>query len=927
MRRTSSVNLLRSKVAASLWLLTGLSTACSGEQAEQADLLGSTTSALTPATSGISASAYTLFESGQVRPLAISPNGKRLFAANTPDNRLEVFEIRKNGLQHEFSVSVGLEPVAVAARDSSEVWVVNHLSDSISVVKLTGQGGHVERTLQVGDEPRDIVFAGPGKTRAFITTAHRGQNVPYDPQLTTPGVGRADVWVFDAKKNSDAPSQILQLFTDTPRALAVSPDGSRVYAAGFHSGNKTTAISAFATFFEGMAEPATNVDGVAAPFTGLVVKHDGEHWMDPAGRVMDHWVKFDLPDRDVFTLDANANPPRLINERTYSGVGTVLYNMAVNPVSGKIYVSNTEARNEVRFEGPGDFAGSTVQGHNVENRISVLSANGSVNPVHLNKHIDRSAAFGPVDNPTNKKSLALPQQMVVSKDGKTLYVAALGSSKVGRYRTAELENDTFVPSENDQVKLSGGGPTGLVLDDKGEKLYVLNRFNNTISTVDTRSFSETSAVAMYNPEPESVTRGRRFLYDASFSSTFGDQACATCHVYGDFDSLAWDLGNPDAPVEADPNEYVGGTFVPKTFHPMKGPMTTQSLRGMANHGSMHWRGDRTGAKTHPSAEPDSGTFDELAAFKQFNPAFVSLLGRDAEIPEQNMQAFSDFIMQLNYPPNPIRALDNSLTADQQDALEFWTGTISFTLTGDFTCNDCHRIDAEAGFFGANGLSSFPNETQNFKIPHLRNMYQKVGMFGNASIPTVNPGDNEHMGEQVRGFGYIHDGSFDTLFRFNNVTDFTQTPENPHATPVSPEGMAMRRKLESLMLAMDSNLAPVVGQQVTLSGKGSAATRARIALLQDRAEAGDCDLTVKASLQGREAGLLYVGNDRYRLDRRSTAPIRGEAVRALAGSREITYTCVPPGSGVRVALDRDEDGVWDGDERHGGSDPADRNCRP
>src|SRR2546430_10042502 len=41
---------------------------------------------------------------------------------------------------------------------------------------------------------RDIVFAGPGRSRAFITTAHRGQNVPYDPQLTTPGIGRADVW-------------------------------------------------------------------------------------------------------------------------------------------------------------------------------------------------------------------------------------------------------------------------------------------------------------------------------------------------------------------------------------------------------------------------------------------------------------------------------------------------------------------------------------------------------------------------------------------------------------------------------------------------------------------------------------------------------------------------------------------------------------
>jgi hypothetical protein len=33
------------------------------------------------------------FESGQVRPLALSPDGSRLFAVNTPDNQLEVFQV------------------------------------------------------------------------------------------------------------------------------------------------------------------------------------------------------------------------------------------------------------------------------------------------------------------------------------------------------------------------------------------------------------------------------------------------------------------------------------------------------------------------------------------------------------------------------------------------------------------------------------------------------------------------------------------------------------------------------------------------------------------------------------------------------------------------------------------------------------------
>ncbi|HEV7503912.1 MAG TPA: beta-propeller fold lactonase family protein, partial [Thermoanaerobaculia bacterium] len=145
---------------------------------------------------------YTLFESGQVRPLAMSPDKRHLFAVNTPDNRLEIFRIRDNALIHTASIPVGLEPVAVAARTNREVWVVNHLSDSVSVVALDEHGGdlsgQVEHTLLVGDEPRDIVFAGPGGKRAFITTAHRGQNLPFDPQLSTPGVGRADVWVFDA---------------------------------------------------------------------------------------------------------------------------------------------------------------------------------------------------------------------------------------------------------------------------------------------------------------------------------------------------------------------------------------------------------------------------------------------------------------------------------------------------------------------------------------------------------------------------------------------------------------------------------------------------------------------------------------------------------------------------------------------------------
>ena len=124
---------------------------------------------------------YWLFESGPVRPLALSHDGERLYVANIPDGSLEVFAVTGLGLTLVGSVPVGLEPVALAVSpDDQRVWVVNHVSDSVSVVNVASDTPFVEQTLWVGDEPRDIVFAGPDFSRVFITSARRGQNNPVE---------------------------------------------------------------------------------------------------------------------------------------------------------------------------------------------------------------------------------------------------------------------------------------------------------------------------------------------------------------------------------------------------------------------------------------------------------------------------------------------------------------------------------------------------------------------------------------------------------------------------------------------------------------------------------------------------------------------------------------------------------------------------
>ncbi len=894
---------------------------------------------------------FVTFESGQVRPLALSPDGRRLFALNTPDGRLELFAVDAAGLSPIASVPVGLEPVAVAARSDAEVWVVNHLSDSVSVVDVAASPPRVVRTLLVGDEPRDIVFAGPGRDRAFVTAAHRGQNRPGDPGLTTPGIGRADVWVFDAAAPGAAlggtPLAIVTLFTDTPRALAVSPDGATVFAAGFHSGNRTTAIHAGLVcdggadappcsvsghpMPGGLPAPNTDVDLVAQPEVGLVVQFDGTAWRDDVGRDWSRAVRFSLPDTDVFALDAMANPPTA--SAVASGVGTILFDMVVNPATGALYVSNTEARNAVRFEGPGAFGGSTVRGHLHEARITVVGRDGTVAPRHLNTHIDYDVVPSPPG--VKERSLATPTAMAVTTDGRTLYVAALGSSKVGVFDTAALEADTFVPDAARHVVLGGGGPTGLVLDEANERLYVLTRFDDAVAVVDTRTRREIARHPLHDPEPASVIAGRRVLYDATATSSNGEASCAACHVFGDMDGLAWDLGNPDGAVVQNLNPLRPGLNASPDFHPMKGPMTTQSLRGLAHHGPMHWRGDRTGGLDAPSVEPDGGAFDEVAAFLAFDGAFASLLGRDAPLPAQSMRVFADFALQVTYPPNPIRRLDGGLTPDQQAGRDFYFQSSPSDVSGP--CDFCHVVDASRGLYGTDGRSVVEPEGA-FKVPHLRNAYQKVGMFGMPHVPSpltgfgFNAGDHVATGDQVRGVGFTHDGSVDTVFRFLQRQGFNRSAGNPGGFPVEAGGDVLRRQVEAFVLAMDTDLAPIVGQQVSATATTfeDDTVIARIALMEARAAAGDCDLTVKGVHEGAARGWLYdAAAGAFRSDREAEPPVRESQLRAQAANvgETRTYTCVPPGSGERVALDRDDDGFRDRDEIDAGSDPADATRTP
>src|SRR5262249_27615887 len=102
---------------------------------------------------------------------------------------------------------------------------------------------------------------------------------------------------------------------------------------------------------------------------------------------------------------------------------------------------------------------------------------------------------------------------------------------------------------------------------------------------------------------------------------------------------------------------------------------------------------------------------------------------------------------------------------------------------------------------------------------------------------------------------------DTLFRFLGANVFTSAFGGLVGFA---GGDPQRRDVEQFLLAFDSDLAPVVGQQVTLRSDNAAAAGPRIDLLVARARtpfvskvvgagAMECDLVARAVVAGRPTG--------------------------------------------------------------------------
>jgi YVTN family beta-propeller protein len=777
-----------------------------------------------PAGAQVDPSAYVNFEGAQTSPVRLSPDGTRLFAVNTADARLSVFDVRRPSSPRLVAeIPVGLEPVSVAPRTNNEVWVVNQASDSISVVSVPRRA--VVDTIAAKDEPADVVFA---QGRAFVTVSRSNK-----------------VLVFDAATRALVRS--LPLFCVNPRAIAASPSRARVYAACALSGNGTTILQAF---YAPPQPPPTNPELPPPPQVALIVDSFDPQWSS----ILKHRVL----DLDVAEIDAG----EMKVTRYFAGVGTVNLGLAVQPFSGDLYVANTEALNRVRFE-------PNLRGHFVDNRVTRVQLNGPTTPLDLNPGLDYSVLPNPA---AQEAALAQPTAIVFEPRGRFFYVAAFGSDRVAMVDAVGnvLARIDLGPPGGAPDSRRMRGPRGLALHALGGHLYVLNRISNTLSVVNifTNAVVDEVPVGGFDPTPLAIREGRGFLYDARLSGN-GTASCAACHVDGDMDMMAWDLGNPGGTMQT---VMQGGEALP--MHPMKGPMVTQTLRGLKGLEPLHWRGDR-------------------ASFAAFNPAFEALMG-GSPLSEADMAAFAAYAETLTFMANPNQNLDRSLPATFKGGNPA-AGRESF-LNEPFRlglkCNTCHKVDPGPG---TNSLIQFfRNQDQPFKIPHLRNVYQKLDF---SRVP----------GPSRSGFGIEHDGNISSVFDLLSQAVFGDLARD----------FGRRLNIAAFVECLDTGTAPAVGYTRTANAASAADAdlAADWATLEGQAAAGHIDLIVTGTFAGERRGFLYrPGSADYAADSATLGPFtRDELAAAAAAGDVLSFMGTAPGTGRRMALDRDLDGVLNGDE--------------
>ncbi|MDA1164824.1 MAG: ankyrin repeat domain-containing protein [Planctomycetota bacterium] len=611
------------------------------------------------------------FVSPHTSPIAIS--GGQVFVVNTPASTVDVIDTKTRKITAR--VNVGIDPVGIAVRpDGKEVWVSNHVSDSVSVIDNDSKSPtylHVVATIQEFDpktkatrfdEPVGIAFASNEKAYVALSSEN---------QIAVVNVATRKI------------DKRLTINAQDPRAITVR--NGRLYVIPFESNNKTQ--------LSGGAKD--KIDGDLVTFDAWDHSIANNNVLS-LGHVVDIIKHPKVPDRDLFVFDTATD--ELVS--VVDTLGTLLYGLTVDS-KGRVFIAQTDARNDVNGRaGTKKHTLTELQNRAFLNRITRVDVGWDPVPTKTPGR-DGAPAYKtefieleplPPQQPAKGQALATPFAIQVTDDDSTLVVSAAGSDKL-------FTVDAASGAVLGRVAV-GVVPRGIALENaesgKASLAWVLNAVADSVSVVDVSDPASPRVVGfvpLADPTPRRIKLGRTWFNDADASTT-GTFSCESCHPDGHTDQLLWVIKTPIV---------TGGNQIM--------PRSTMPIRGLRDTAPFHWDGipgdpygGNNSAKVHGSDAPNSSIDDPASTTRHVidgGLASTLLLEGDTTVNDEGKAGaltaadrddMALFLLSVPYPPAQRRAYTNVVSSEATKGFKL------FHIDGDLdgkprpnVCGSCHRM--------------------------------------------------------------------------------------------------------------------------------------------------------------------------------------------------------------------------------------------
>ena len=637
------------------------------------------------------------FVSPHASPIAI--NNNLVFVTNTPADTVDVIDPQTRDVIAR--IDVGVDPVSIARRpDGKEVWVSNHISDSISVIDTdessltflnviaTVQEFDTARKATSFDEPMGIAFASNEKAYVALSSAN---------QIAVIDVGSREV------------TKRLTITAQDPRDIVVRE--GKLYVIPFESNNQTQLSG-------GAAE---DIDGDLVTFD--IFEHSIRNNSKLSlGHVVDVIKHPDMPDRDLYVFDTETD--ELIE--TVDTLGTLLYGLTVDS-QGRVFIAQTDARNDANGRaGTKKHGLAEMENRAFLNRITRVDFGGS--GAQEPRFFDLEPL--PPQQPDPADALATPYGIEISEDDSTLFVSTAGSDKL-----ITIDADSGVVLGRVAVDAT---PRGVALisanDGSPIQAWVLNAVENTVSLVDVSTTSNprlVDTVVLEDPTEPVIKRGRK-AFETAKASTTGTFSCASCHPDGHTDQLVWVLETPIV-----------------TRGDQIQPRITMPIRGLRDTEPYHWDGipgdpyggvnaANTDGHVPPNSDindPTTSTLDLIDGGLANTMHWVGKTntndeGKLGKLTAAERGDMSVFLLSVPYPPAQRRAFDNVQSDRAKEGFRL------FHIEGNGggragVCGDCHRLPH---------LVSTNHPTIGMDTPTWRGAYDRFLILpqGRINLVTLQP---------------------------------------------------------------------------------------------------------------------------------------------------------------------------------------------